>query len=89
MQSLGIKYPNINAKLKECEDKIADLKKALEGNDIEDIKNKTKDLEEKAMAFATKIYEEAAKANQAKEENADAKDAKKDDDIKEAKYEEK
>ena len=87
MKDLGDKISDDDKK--ECEDKIADLKKALEGNDIEDIKNKTKDLEEKAMAFATKIYEEAAKANQAKEENAGAKDDKKDDDIKEAKYEEK
>ena len=49
---------------KEAEDKIADLKKALEGNDIDDIKEKTKALNEKAMALATKVYEEAAKANQ-------------------------
>ncbi len=49
---------------KDAEDLIADLKKALEGTDIEDIKNKTKALNEKAMALASKIYEEAAKANQ-------------------------
>ena len=49
---------------KEAEDLIADLKKALEGNNIEEIKDKTKALNEKAMALATKAYEEAAKANQ-------------------------
>ena len=54
---------------KEAEDKIADLKKALEGNDIDDIKEKTKALNEKAMALATKVYEEAAKANQSAENN--------------------
>ena len=48
---------------KEAEDMIADLKKALEGDDIDDIKAKTKTLNEKAMAFASKVYEEAAKNN--------------------------
>ena len=49
---------------KEAEDLIADLKKALEGNDIDDIKNKTKALNEKAMSLASKVYEEAAKNSQ-------------------------
>ena len=48
---------------KETEDLIADLKKSLESSDIEDIKNKTKALNEKAMSLATKVYEEAAKNN--------------------------
>ena len=48
---------------KETEDLIAELKKALEGNDIEEIKDKTKALNDKAMVLATKVYEEAAKAN--------------------------
>ena len=48
---------------KEAEEMIADLKKALEGDDIDDIKAKTKTLNEKAMAFASKVYEEAAKNN--------------------------
>ena len=46
---------------KETEDLIADLKKALEGTDVDAIKEKTKALNEKAMALATKVYEEAAK----------------------------
>ena len=46
---------------KETENLIADLKKALEGTDIDAIKDKTKALNEKAMALATKVYEEAAK----------------------------
>ena len=46
---------------KETEDLIADLKKALEGTDVDAIKDKTKALNEKAMALATKVYEEAAK----------------------------
>ncbi len=86
MKDLGDKISEDDKK--ECEAKIEDLKKALEETDIEDIKNKTKDLEEKAMAFATKLYEEAAKANQANAES-NSSDSNKDDDVKEAKYEEK
>ena len=54
---------------KEVEDLIADLKKSLEGSDIEDIKNKTKALNEKAMGLASRVYEEAAKQNQANQNN--------------------
>ena len=53
---------------KEAEDKIADLKKAMENNDLEEIKNKTKELNEKAMALATKVYEQASAANAPKDE---------------------
>ena len=54
---------------KETEKLIEDLKKSLEGKDIEDIKNKTKALNEKAMSLSAKVYEEAAKANQNNNEN--------------------
>ncbi|MCI7554824.1 MAG: molecular chaperone DnaK [Tenericutes bacterium] len=54
---------------KETEKLIEDLKKSLEGKDIEDIKNKTKSLNEKAMSLSAKVYEEAAKANQNNNEN--------------------
>ncbi len=62
---------------KEAEDLITDLKKALDGDDVEDIKDKTKKLNEKAMAFASKVYEEAAKnnANSASDNNSDNNDA--------------
>ena len=73
---------------KEAEDKIAEVKKALEGTDIEDIKNKSKELETVAQKLATKVYEEAAKANQANQ-NTETEEPKKDDDVQEAKYEEK
>ena len=75
---------------KKAEDEIADLKKALEGDDIDDIKAKTEKLKETAMAMATKVYEEAAKANQAN--NAEATETKaeeKNDGVEEASYEEK
>ena len=54
---------------KETEKLIEDLKKSLEGKDVEDIKNKTKALNEKAMSLSAKVYEEAAKANQNNNEN--------------------
>ena len=71
----------------EAEDKIKELKEALEGNDIDEIKKLKDELQEKTMALATKVYEEAAKANQA---NAgEATDSSNADDIQEADYEEK
>ena len=54
---------------KETEDLIADLKKALEGTDIDAIKDKTKALNDKAMALATKVYEEAAKTAETNKNN--------------------
>ncbi len=82
----------------EAEELIDDLKKALEKDDIDDIKEKKDALQEKAMALATKVYEEAAKQNQEaeNEEKDDDDDDKKDkkkknkkDDVEEADYEEK
>ena len=82
----------VDSKDKEkAEDQIKELKEALEGDDIEDIKAKTEKLNESAMALATKVYEEAAKANQAEqpeEEKEDKKKSKKDD-VMDADYEEK
>lgn len=81
----------------EAEDLIKDLKEALEKGDIDDIKKEKEKLQEKAMALASKAYEEAAKARQAeseeqkgtdeKEEKSDKK-KKKDDDVEEADIEE-
>ena len=48
---------------KDTEKLIEELKKSLEGNNTDEIKEKTKALNEKAMSLATKVYEEAAKAN--------------------------
>ncbi len=81
----------IDAKDKEkAEEQIKELKEALEKDDLSDIKAKKDKLNETAMAFATKVYEEAAKNNQANE-NSDntSSDDKKDDNIKDAEYEEK
>ena len=41
------------------------------------------------MAFATKVYEEAAKANQANAENTTTEETKKDDNVMDAEFEEK
>ena len=67
IKDLGEKLTD--AEKKEVEDLISDLKKSMEGTDIEDIKNKTKTLNEKAMGLASRVYEEAAKQNQANTNN--------------------
>ena len=65
-----------------------ELKKALEKGDLEDIKKKKEALNETMMKLATKVYEEAAKAQQqASDNNNDTE--KKDNDVKDAEYEEK
>lgn len=90
LKDLGDK---VDAKDKEkAEAEIKDLKEALEKEDLEDIKAKKEKLNETAMAFATKVYEEAAKEAQAKEEadaKKDGKKDKKDDDVIDAEFEEK
>ena len=72
-----------------AEEQIKDLKAALEKDDIDDIKSKTEKLNETAMAFASKVYEEAAKQREAESNNNSSSDDKKDDGVKDAEYEEK
>ncbi len=74
---------------KDAESKIEELKKSLEGKDVEDIKNKTKELQDVAMKMSQKVYEEAAKAQQAAQNNKSSESTDKKDDVQEAKYEEK
>ena len=80
---------------KEAEKLIDELKKALEKNDIDEIKSTKEKLDEKAMALATKVYEEAAKkaqaeqANNKNDENNDSNDKDDKDDAIDAEYEEK
>ncbi len=73
----------------EAESLIKDLKEAMDKNDIDDIKAKKDKLNEKAMALGAKVYEEAAKKAQAEQNNSDNSDDKKDNDVKDADYEEK
>ncbi len=74
-----------------AEKEIKELREALDKNDLEDIKAKKEKLNESAMALGAKVYEEAAKANQAAQGNAGntEESSKKDDNIKDAEYEEK
>ncbi len=62
----------VDSKDKEqAEEEIAELKKALEGDDTDLIKEKTEALNKTAMNLATKVYEEAAKNNQNNDDNTD------------------
>ena len=80
----------IDSKDKEkAEEEIKELKEALEKNDIEDIKAKKDKLNETAMAFATKVYEEAAKNAQAEQNNESNDTDSKKDDVQDAEFEEK
>ena len=82
----------VDAKDKEEAEKLMDdVKKALEGDDIEKINSAKDALLTKANELATKVYEEAAKKAQAEnkeETTTDSKDDKKDDVI-DAEFEEK
>ena len=78
----------------EVEGLIKDLKESLEKDDIEDIKTKKEKLSEKAMALATKVYENIQKEQQAQasssnEEASESSKDSKDGDVKDAEYEEK
>ena len=67
-----------------AEEKVKALKEALEKGDIEDIKAKKDELQETAMQLGAKVYEEAAKANEAASEEAEDKK----DDVIDAEFEE-
>ena len=74
----------------ETEDLIKELKEAIEKKAIEDIKAKKDKLQEKAMALATKVYENIQKEQQAANENNNTTNEENNDsDVKEADYEEK
>ena len=68
------------------------LKEALKGTDIDDIKKKTEELQKVTMDLGSKVYEEAAKNQNATNENTTEnkeKDKKSNDDVVDAEYEEK
>ena len=74
----------------EAEEKLEALKETLKGEDTADIKAKTESLQEIAMKLAQKVYENAAKEQQANNEETKTEEtSKKDDDVEEANYEEK
>lgn len=72
-----------------AEKEIKELKDALESNNLDDIKTKKEALQQTAMAFTTKVYEEAAKANQSADTTEETKSDDKKDDVIDAEYEEK
>ncbi|MBR1376222.1 MAG: molecular chaperone DnaK [Bacilli bacterium] len=81
----------VDAKDKEKAEKlIVELKEVCEKDNVEDINKKKDELNEVAMALATKVYEEAAKANQAnaESETEEKSDDKKEDNVKDAEFEE-
>ena len=76
---------------KEAEELIEKVNKSIEKEDVEEIKNAKDKLLEKANAFASKVYEEAAKANQNTENASEdsATNESNDDNVVDADYEEK
>ena len=78
-----------DSSLKEkAESEIKDLREALTKNDVEDIKNKTKALNETAMSLATKVYEQTQNAQSANNTQTEEKNEK-NDGVVDAEYEEK
>ena len=73
----------------EAEDAIKEAKEAIESADIEKMKQAKEKLNEKAMALGSKVYEEAAKANQTSEQNEENNDNSNNDNVVDADYEEK
>jgi len=75
---------------KDIESLVEDAKKALETDDLDKIKEAKDKLSEKAMALSSRVYEEINKAQQESQANtSESKEDKKEDNVKEAEYEEK
>ena len=79
----------VNKDKEKAEGLIKELKEVMDKDNVDDITKKKDELNEVAMALATKVYEEAAKANQANAEEASTESEAKDDNVKDAEYEEK
>ena len=58
----------------EAEELIEELREAFKDENMKEIKAKKEALQEKTMALATKVYEQAAKERQAEENNDDNED---------------
>ena len=70
---------------KKAEEKLEVVKKALEGTDVDEIKNATEELNKVAMDLAQKVYEQAAKENNNATNDNDSDHEK----VEDATYEEK
>ena len=86
LKDLGDKVSSTDKE--KAEGQIKDLKEALEKGNIDDIKTKKDALQETAMAFAQKVYEDIAKQQQEAQNNTESSNAKSDDTI-DAEYTEK
>ena len=73
---------------KAIENGIADLKKSLEGTDIEDIKKKTQDLVQASMKLGEAIYKSQQSAKPAENAKDQKQEGKKDDNVVDADFEE-
>ncbi len=71
-----------------AEEAIKEAKDALETDDIDKLKKAKENLNDKAMELGKKVYEEAAKANQANATSKETEEESKDN-VQEAEYEEK
>ena len=87
IKDLGDKITD--AEKEETEKMIKELREALEKKDIEDIKSKKDKLQEKAMALATKVYENIQKEQAAQNNTTTENNEEKKDDVADASYEEK
>ncbi|MFV0249937.1 MAG: molecular chaperone DnaK [Bacilli bacterium] len=87
LKDLGDK---VNAEDKsKAEAEIKDLKEALEKDNLEEIKMKKEKLNETAIAYATKVYEEAAKEAQTNNQTEESTTSTEDDNVIDAEFEEK
>jgi molecular chaperone DnaK len=76
------------AEVKKAEEAKENLKKALEGSDIEAIKKEKDALSEIVQQLSVKLYEQAAQQAQAQQGDAEGQSGKDDDNIVDADYEE-
>jgi molecular chaperone DnaK len=67
---------------------ITDLEEALKGEDVEDIKNKTKSLTEASMKLGEAVYKDMQQQAQDTAQDGPKKEEKKDDNIVDAEFEE-
>ena len=67
---------------------ITDLEEALKGEDVEDIKNKTKSLTEASMKLGEAVYKDMKQQAQDTAQDGPKKEEKKDDNIVDAEFEE-
>ncbi|PTH69398.1 molecular chaperone DnaK, partial [Staphylococcus agnetis] len=73
---------------KEAEAKKDDLKSALEGSDLEDIKSKKEALEQVIQQLSMKVYEQAQQGQQAQGQGQQEQSSKQDDTVEDAEFKE-